>query len=768
MGLATIRSSILLALLTAAVSFPSFAQTNDPLVSQQQYLFDVHNVDQAWNHTTGSVSVRIGVHSHLGFTQNHEDLSPSRRLTPLGGWVRPELDIASEAVGIAAADTDNNIGMAGIDRHAHVQSLSALRLAQPGDPPEQVISAQLPSGQTEQYYFDLARYAALVNEARHAGIDVHLFTFGVPTGMTTDFPVSLPPGVSNLMFLPSLQAPSPQQSFLSSLRSVATYVINTVCGGSFDSCWNPPDPLRNFRTSIGNLVQLGNQVVIAPAGDLDEEGQETIHYLPAMFDRYVTTVGGMTTNVFDDLIEWSRTRPASYVAVSAYAESMVGLSGSASDAYTTDFGGTVGAASIATSVASLLRAQEPQLSSEDVREILIRTARPIGGGGFSQYTGHGAIDAGAAAAFVANNPMVREVGTVADVQFNASTGNVYYLHGQDFQAYSPCPGQSGCPVVQGELHRFTARVEFTAPFMSPPEIWVRWAESDGIDVSVRSEQNGQIANHYDPFNKELEIVSVNETGFIVEGYYWLARFYTVTGQQHPTAVEIPTSPNNFRVAYTAFGVSSTPPPPPSPTLSLNTSGLNPVLSWNAVGEADSYKVYRGVMTGAPGTILCHDIPQYTEILSTTATSHTDHFVEIDPNGQILACYYVTAVNQNGESDPSNAAGTHGLAPLFAPEAVALTREPPIEFDFDANYPNPFTASTEIRFALPEAASVSLVVVDLLGREVARLVDGPRSAGYHRAHVDGRGWAGGVYLYRIDATGTSGERFTRTGRMTLMR
>ncbi len=148
----------------ATVIYPMMvsAQTNDPLVSHQQYLFDVHNVDQAWTYSLGSVAVRIGVHSHLGFTQNHEDLGPGRRLAPIGGWVRPELDIASEAVGIAAADTDNAIGMAGIDRHARVVSLSALRLSQPGDPTDQIIHAQLPGGQSESYYLDLARYATMV------------------------------------------------------------------------------------------------------------------------------------------------------------------------------------------------------------------------------------------------------------------------------------------------------------------------------------------------------------------------------------------------------------------------------------------------------------------------------------------------------------------------------------------------------------------------------------------------------------------------------
>jgi photosystem II stability/assembly factor-like uncharacterized protein len=74
-----------------------------------------------------------------------------------------------------------------------------------------------------------------------------------------------------------------------------------------------------------------------------------------------------------------------------------------------------------------------------------------------------------------------------------------------------------------------------------------------------------------------------------------------------------------------------------------------------------------------------------------------------------------------------------------------------------NYPNPFNSATTIEFALPEAGEVSLVVYDILGREVARPVSGFREAGNHSITVD-MDWAGsGVYFYRLTTAKTNINR-----------
>ncbi len=88
---------------------------------------------------------------------------------------------------------------------------------------------------------------------------------------------------------------------------------------------------------------------------------------------------------------------------------------------------------------------------------------------------------------------------------------------------------------------------------------------------------------------------------------------------------------------------------------------------------------------------------------------------------------------------------------------------PADFALHQNYPNPFNPSTEIRFQFPEATEVRLIVYDVTGREVARLVDGAMPAGQHRATWDAAGLPSGVYLYRLTA-----DAFTETKAMILLK
>lgn len=67
-----------------------------------------------------------------------------------------------------------------------------------------------------------------------------------------------------------------------------------------------------------------------------------------------------------------------------------------------------------------------------------------------------------------------------------------------------------------------------------------------------------------------------------------------------------------------------------------------------------------------------------------------------------------------------------------------------------NYPNPFNPSTVIRFTLPEPGHVSLKVFDLLGREVALLVNEQHSAGTHQVQFDACALPSGVYFYRLES------------------
>jgi photosystem II stability/assembly factor-like uncharacterized protein len=75
---------------------------------------------------------------------------------------------------------------------------------------------------------------------------------------------------------------------------------------------------------------------------------------------------------------------------------------------------------------------------------------------------------------------------------------------------------------------------------------------------------------------------------------------------------------------------------------------------------------------------------------------------------------------------------------------------PQEFRLDQNYPNPFNPQTEIEYRVPGLGLVTLKVYDLLGREVATLVNEQRQPGSYSVRFDGSRLASGIYMYRLTA------------------
>lgn len=88
---------------------------------------------------------------------------------------------------------------------------------------------------------------------------------------------------------------------------------------------------------------------------------------------------------------------------------------------------------------------------------------------------------------------------------------------------------------------------------------------------------------------------------------------------------------------------------------------------------------------------------------------------------------------------------------------------PKNFSLSQNYPNPFNPSTKISFSLPKASDVKLVVFDILGREVATLVNDLKQAGTHNVEFNASALSSGVYFYKIVA----GD-FTDTKKMLLVK
>ncbi len=88
---------------------------------------------------------------------------------------------------------------------------------------------------------------------------------------------------------------------------------------------------------------------------------------------------------------------------------------------------------------------------------------------------------------------------------------------------------------------------------------------------------------------------------------------------------------------------------------------------------------------------------------------------------------------------------------------------PKNFSLHQNYPNPFNPTTKIRYELPNASRVTLKVYNLIGQEVAALVDGERVAGVYAAELNAASLSSGTYFYRLQA----GE-FSQVKKLTVLK
>ncbi|MBU1099243.1 MAG: right-handed parallel beta-helix repeat-containing protein [Bacteroidetes bacterium] len=93
---------------------------------------------------------------------------------------------------------------------------------------------------------------------------------------------------------------------------------------------------------------------------------------------------------------------------------------------------------------------------------------------------------------------------------------------------------------------------------------------------------------------------------------------------------------------------------------------------------------------------------------------------------------------------------------------------PKEFVLSKNYPNPFNPTTKINYSLPVACNVSLKVYDILGGEVAVLVNKEQAPGNYKAEFNASKFASGVYIYRLHAVGRERQVFVKSSKMILIK
>lgn len=134
--------------------------------------------------------------------------------------------------------------------------------------------------------------------------------------------------------------------------------------------------------------------------------------------------------------------------------------------------------------------------------------------------------------------------------------------------------------------------------------------------------------------------------------------------------------------------------------------------------------------------------------------------------------WAPTVDQSGKSFVVTVQVTDGLLTVSTTQVITASStitdvedigSVPTDFNLMQNYPNPFNPTTTIRFALPKESSVRLTVFNILGQEVASLVQGTMTAGFHKVDFDASKLTSGMYIYRIEA-----GNFVSVKKMVLMK
>jgi uncharacterized lipoprotein YddW (UPF0748 family) len=174
--------------------------------------------------------------------------------------------------------------------------------------------------------------------------------------------------------------------------------------------------------------------------------------------------------------------------------------------------------------------------------------------------------------------------------------------------------------------------------------------------------------------------------------------------------------------------------------------LAPSLTWNRAAGALTYRMQ--VATSFDFTVLVKD-----------TSGLTDSVLTVGPLQ--LATIYFWRVNA------TNALGASAWSDIWRFRTILTSVEQtsglPTEFALQQNYPNPFNPLTTIAFSIPEQVGVTLHVYDILGREVATLLNDTLRPGEYKAQFDASNLSSGVYFYRLAA-----GSFVAVKRMSLVR
>lgn len=220
-------------------------------------------------------------------------------------------------------------------------------------------------------------------------------------------------------------------------------------------------------------------------------------------------------------------------------------------------------------------------------------------------------------------------------------------------------------------------------------------------------------------------------------YYWRVRGITPGGASNWSSTP----------SFTTIVAVPSTPTLVSPVDSAQTVSLNPTLSWDAVAGAATYHLQVSTVAGFS--------PNVVDDTTLTATSR-----QVDKLSLATVYYWrVRAKNEGGYSPFSSTWQFKTVLTSVRQIGIDI----PKEYGLNQNFPNPFNPTTVINYQLPVNSFVTLKVCDVLGREVATLVNGRQDAGYYNATFNAANLSSGVYFYRLQA-----DNFSQVKKLLLLK
>ena len=284
-------------------------------------------------------------------------------------------------------------------------------------------------------------------------------------------------------------------------------------------------------------------------------------------------------------------------------------------------------------------------------------------------------------------------------------------------------------------------------------VWVMWWDSRNDPNNILTETYGAVSTDGGVTYTNFKISNQNFNPNSIKIYqgtehYYLGDYQGISSSDNIT-FPFYTGQGSTLHDYTAYlpdyGISFQ---RPVDTVNHGQTSVNRVIA-PMMGTYSGTVTYTASVSPTPsqGTITFNWSPSNVKTFSGAPDSLTLNSVV---SSDVPYQNYTVTVSAVENSGPRTHSRTWVLSVANIIGISHNSNEVPLSYALGQNYPNPFNPTTQIEYSLPKQSFVTLKVFNLLGQEVATLVNDVKTAGVHDITFNGENLPSGIYYYRINA------------------